>query len=45
MAAVVGVVGMHGHGIDLCHRNQPNKNKLVLYETLLLLEQSFKTAV
>ena len=45
MTAMVGIVIRHGHGIDLCDRNQPNKSKLALYKPLLLLEQSFKTAV
>ena len=32
MAAVVGIVSRHAHGltIEVYHRNQPNKSKLAL---------------
>ena len=37
MAAVVGVISRHGHGIEAYHRNKPNKSKLDLYTQLVLL--------
>ena len=43
-AIVGGIVSRCGLTVEVCHRNQPNKNKLVLYKPLLSLKQSFKTA-
>ena len=45
MAAVVGIVSRHGLSINAHGRNQPNKSKLVLYNLLLSLEESFNTVV
>ena len=42
MAAVVGIVGRHGHSINEHHRYKPNNSKLVMYKPLLLLYWSFK---
>ena len=39
MAAVVGIISRHGLTIETCCKNQPNKNKLVLYKPLLSLQQ------
>ena len=38
MAAIVGIISRHGLRIDVCHRNQPNKSKLVLPKLLIHLE-------
>ena len=35
MAAVVGIISRRGLKIEVHHRNQPNKSKLVLYKPLL----------
>ena len=37
MAAVSQFVSRHGLKIEACHRNQPNKSKLVLLKPLLKL--------
>ena len=37
MAAVVVIDDRHGHKVELCHINQPNKTKLSLYKPLLSL--------
>ena len=42
MAAIVGIVSRHGLRIEACHRNQPNKSKLVLYKSLLCLYSHLK---
>ena len=34
MAAVVDIVNRHGFTFETCHRNQPNKTKLVLFVPL-----------
>ena len=45
MATIVCFVSRCGLSIDTCHRNQPNKSKLVLHKPFLSLQQSFETAV
>ena len=35
LAAVVGIISRHGLTIEACCKNQPNKNRLVLYKPLL----------
>ena len=35
MAAIVDIVGRHGIRTEVCHRNQCNMSKLVLYKPLL----------
>ena len=45
MAAVVGIISRHGLKIEANLRNQPNKSKLELYNSLLLFQQLFKTIV
>ena len=35
MVAVVSIVNRCGFSIDVHHRNQPNKSKLVLYKPLI----------
>ena len=35
MAAVVILLVVHSHNIAACHRNQPNKSKLLLYNPLI----------
>ena len=37
MAVIVSITSSCSLSIDVCHRNQPNKSKLVLYELLLSL--------
>ena len=39
MAAIVSVISRHGLSIEMCRKNQPSKNKVVLYQSLLHLSQ------
>ena len=41
IATTVSIISRHGLIIDVRHRNQPNKSKLVLYKPLLPLQLSF----
>ena len=42
MATVVSIVDGCGLGIYMCHKNQPNKNKLVPYKPLLHCKNHLK---
>ena len=42
MAAIVGIVSRHDLRIEVRHRNQANKSKLVLYKPLLCLYSHLK---
>ena len=42
MAAIVGIVSSRGLRIEVRHRNQPNKSKLMLYKPLLRLYSHLK---
>ena len=42
MAAIVGIISRRGLRIEVHHRNQPNKSKLVLYKPLLRLYSHLK---
>ena len=41
IAAVVVVGGGHTLRIEVCHRNQPKKNKVLLHKPLLSLYYTF----
>ena len=42
MAAIVSIISRRGLRIEACHRNQPNKSKLALYNPLLHLYSHLK---
>ena len=42
MAAIVGIVSRRGLRIEVHHKNQPNKSKLLLYKPLLCLYSHLK---
>ena len=43
--AVVDIVSSNGLRIEVCHRNQHNMTKLLLYNVLFSLQQLLKTLV
>ena len=45
MVAVVGIISSYGLGTEACHRNQPSKSKVSLYDLLPSIYQFFKAAV
>ena len=45
MATVVGIAGRHALRIEASHRNQPNKNKLVLYKPITFMHKTLRTIV
>ena len=45
MTDIVGIISRSGLRIEAHHGNQPNKNKLALYDLLLSLNELLQTAV
>ena len=40
MAAIFGISSRYGLAIEVCHRIQPNKSKILLYNLLLIVDKT-----